>query len=419
MVVVVVVVCFVTKFKDLKLHHSPTKDLNYSDCVIRLDQDISIKSPMMMDENFQFLMPDAASGNITMVPGQTVLFVCAGDGNYFTEERIPRSTQHVNGSCVSGKTFYISGFLILVYDLTCSRTPSSTPRKTGETCNGDYTAAEIGFNFGNTSVKLYSICFDEDKCRSVYSKHILTPEVANRQFKTSFAFRSTDGFLYESLPGRRPYNLYTCKTERDNLESVLGSAEKVTSYMNCSTTGSPTQLSRGHLTPNGDFIYPYQQNATYYHANAAPQWQFCNNRNWKSLEERCRNYARNNKIVLTIYTGTSGQNSYLLDDNNNKQVLFLLPGQKIPVPLYYFKIVYNPSKKFGIAFILYNVHYNQSPQFFEIPEYDSICKETGWFSDDEINFNKGIIQCLTISEFLSVTGFKDFKDEVLDTIKYY
>lgn len=40
-------------------------------------------------------------------------------------------------------------------------------------------------------------------------------------------------------------------------------------------------LSRGHLTPDGDYSLLAEQDATYYYSNVVPQWQSVNNRNWK------------------------------------------------------------------------------------------------------------------------------------------
>lgn len=50
-------------------------------------------------------------------------------------------------------------------------------------------------------------------------------------------------------------------------------------------------FARGHLSPDADFIYDVQQDATYYFINAAPQFQAFNNGNWKACEGAVRSYA--------------------------------------------------------------------------------------------------------------------------------
>jgi len=47
-------------------------------------------------------------------------------------------------------------------------------------------------------------------------------------------------------------------------------------------------FSRGHLFPNGDPIYKYEKDSTFYYINAVPQWQITNAGNWEV------NFAINN-----------------------------------------------------------------------------------------------------------------------------
>ena len=44
-------------------------------------------------------------------------------------------------------------------------------------------------------------------------------------------------------------------------------------------------LSKGHLSPNADFIWNEWQQASYYYFNAAPQWQSINGGNWNEIDE--------------------------------------------------------------------------------------------------------------------------------------
>lgn len=50
-------------------------------------------------------------------------------------------------------------------------------------------------------------------------------------------------------------------------------------------------MAKGHLAPDAAFIYDAEQDATYYFANVAPQYQPFNNGNWKAMEGAIRDYA--------------------------------------------------------------------------------------------------------------------------------
>ena len=57
-------------------------------------------------------------------------------------------------------------------------------------------------------------------------------------------------------------------------------------------------FAKGHLTPDASAVYEYQQRATYYFINVAPQFQAFNNGNWKFLEIAARKLA-----AKYVYTG--------------------------------------------------------------------------------------------------------------------
>ena len=64
-------------------------------------------------------------------------------------------------------------------------------------------------------------------------------------------------------------------------------------------------MSRGHLTPDGDFSSEAGADSlTYTTTNCAPQWQPFNGGNWAKLEEGLRKYSKQKKRNLFIVTGT-------------------------------------------------------------------------------------------------------------------
>ena len=81
-------------------------------------------------------------------------------------------------------------------------------------------------------------------------------------------------------------------------------------------------LARGHLAPNGDFIFYSWMDSSFHFINVAPQWQCFNGSNllqiiccwnivipgfnWNYFESSCRNFAVERELDLVVYTGTIG-----------------------------------------------------------------------------------------------------------------
>lgn len=57
-------------------------------------------------------------------------------------------------------------------------------------------------------------------------------------------------------------------------------------------------LSRGHLSPDADFLLGTWQDLSYFYINTAPQWQTINGGNWLRLENLIRNFAISVSISL-------------------------------------------------------------------------------------------------------------------------
>lgn len=59
-----------------------------------------------------------------------------------------------------------------------------------------------------------------------------------------------------------------------------------------------TFISRGHLSPDGDFIFAHEQLLTYFFVNVAPQWQSINGGNWVRIENYVRKLATKVRFIL-------------------------------------------------------------------------------------------------------------------------
>ena len=93
----------------------------------------------------------------------------------------------------------------------------------------------------------------------------------------------------------------------------------------------------GHLTPSHITSYDDSVNHISFSLfNSAPQKPSFNRGSWKSLESSVEDSIKKYKKDVIIITG-------VIYDNNNPKVL---PNSKIPIPIYFFKILYIDNKKY-------------------------------------------------------------------------
>lgn len=155
-------------------------------------------------------------------------------------------------------------------------------------------------------------------------------------------------------------------------------------------------LARGHFSPMGDFVYGVMQAATFYYANVSPQWQSFNNGNWRSLEIAIRRLASISNLELTIYTGThgiyklNGKKVYLTNDASKKPTM--------PVPLFFWKVVYDQENSKVVAFIGLNDP-DADPTDNPLKGVCTVnCSSIKW-----IHFKKepisGLMYCCAVNEF--------------------
>jgi len=78
---------------------------------------------------------------------------------------------------------------------------------------------------------------------------------------------------------------YSRDQQQDTLTEVLGDRGLAEDYVEDS---GDFFLSRGHLSPNADFVYYAMQDSTFYFVNVAPQWQVFNGGNWVAAENALR-----------------------------------------------------------------------------------------------------------------------------------
>jgi len=103
-----------------------------------------------------------------------------------------------------------------------------------------------------------------------------------------------------------------------------------------------TGYDRGHLCPNAVFNYNKKlQKETFLTSNIAPQKPMLNRYLWAKIERFARYAAMQNKTVKVI-TGVCGKKEYI--DN------------KIIVPKYWYKIIFNSEGNYLISFLVPNIN---------------------------------------------------------------
>ena len=128
------------------------------------------------------------------------------------------------------------------------------------------------------------MCHDDDTETTFYVKHTILGSVLRASSKEEGRVGFKEGSVFfKTVSASKAYHQSGQKRLFDRLLGLVKSREVF-------AKGS-RYLSRGHLAPDADFVHREWQEATYFYANVAPQWQAFNNRNWKSVEGAVRNYA--------------------------------------------------------------------------------------------------------------------------------
>jgi DNA/RNA endonuclease G (NUC1) len=150
-------------------------------------------------------------------------------------------------------------------------------------------------------------------------------------------------------------------------------------------------FAKGHLFANADAIFKTHATATYTYFNAVPQWQSINNGNWKSLENRIRDYSAGFGL-MKIQTGGYG--------NADPSRIFKLSPNGPPIPKWIYKKVYISDN----LYYLFNV-YND---IFDINVSNdhwclyktNLCAQSGntWYMPNYRDQFKGQMYCCMIYE---------------------
>lgn len=262
----------------------------------------------------------------------------------------------------------------------CSSVIDGNTLTRNETCGENGTLIHIGFQLAEDFVKLIDVCYNRKRASTIYTRHIIQGIAIRNAMKSSvrpWTFKTT-----EVPKNFDAATAYTKAQQQIRFTEILSSEDTAKEILN------KTYIARGHLAPDGDFLYVSWQFTTYYYINVAPQWQAVNNGNWKVVENSVRTKADQLKDDLIVFTG--GHDILKLNDKD-----FSLQNEGFDIPKWSWKIIKHAASDSGIAFVtLNNPFATLSPQNL----CEDICDSTKWNWTGRKTLSKGYTICCRVSD---------------------
>nr|AKB95588.1 DNA/RNA non-specific endonuclease [Sesamia inferens] len=354
-----------------------------NDCILSLTRDFGSPGPVFI-RNGAFMEVNTAVGNITFGRSETVQVSCPGTkrkillGNYTT------SYDTLEAHCISNTTFRVDRRIVNFKEIRCNTQPYFTTQESSETCHGQNHIYHVGYKVRSTFHSLYEACHDKNLVLTHFVKHRLTPTSVFRQNglkRPPF----TEGNMFGKI---RMNEVYKIDGQIMALDAILGT------NMSRNYLTKKQFLSRGHLTANADYPTSALIRATFHYVNTAPQWFRGNAGDWAALEDglRRRVQARGGKV--TVYTGTHGVMT-LPDKRGHMQEVYLHADANnnldVPVPMYFYKLVYDKQQKTAAVFISINSSFYNETLINTLLFCDNICDGNSQFSWLKWRSNDGTV----------------------------
>ncbi|CAH0559523.1 unnamed protein product [Brassicogethes aeneus] len=361
-------------------------------CFISVNRNINEPQPLILNKAGTSILEPKIEPDIIEIPeGGKFKLACVGN-HLFADGKTYSEIETV--TCRSG-LFSIQNDLYNFGQITCEYYPENIARYSGFFCGGNYREIEIGFQLPKRFLRLVGICFDPLVQTTLYSKYLLTSSIYGRQHNFSRPSWIEDDFYHF---GEDTVNMiYSQKRQLQTINSLLGLDPESKEIVDTSTKH---YLARGHLTAKADFIFGIQQQVTFHLVNVAPQWEIFNENNWLAVENDVRNYAIDRNATLEVYTGTYGVMTLPHSKTGEQIEVYLYnEGEEVglPVPLLYWKAVYNRKTKSGVVVIGVNNPYIDDVSDAIICE--DISKSISWGSWSKKDFVNGYIYVCTLEDF--------------------
>ncbi|XP_063974978.1 uncharacterized protein LOC135161383 [Diachasmimorpha longicaudata] len=358
------------------------------------DGDLQEPQPLILshsNKSYNFLYPQKTTGELTLNFAEKFILSCPGKRNFIRGIASLKRTTEIEAVCLRGTTFVTRGARFDFTSVSCNILPFHKARSSEYRCYGDSSHIEIGFQLERGFLPTFKVCRDNETFTTYYTKYLLSKSIGAYHSGFPRPFNWISGNFY----GKYDINsLYKRNSQLETLTRLLDSERLANKYISGSAF-----MSRGHLTAKVDFVYGSAQRSTFWYLNAAPQWQQFNGGNWETLESSVRRFADRNSLDLIVYTGTHGQMS-LMDENNNPVPIYLYADgdeYALPVPRFFWKIIYDPERMLGTAFVGVN-----DPYAAEITDDMFICKDIAdrvkWLTWQGNNIYKGVSYACSIDD---------------------
>eukprot|EP00088_Acartia_fossae_P004726 TRINITY_DN12039_c0_g1_i1.p1 TRINITY_DN12039_c0_g1~~TRINITY_DN12039_c0_g1_i1.p1 ORF type:complete len:466 (+),score=83.33 TRINITY_DN12039_c0_g1_i1:41-1438(+) len=387
-------------------------------CKIALDS-LTGKYPPLLLQNSEFILPKSENAEgkrfLDIDGGANIQLYCHGsvryqDSTILQGTNLP-SASSVELTCKDGDFVTADNKKVSVEKATCSRRQEPRLLKTQEECSSiggdgrtsdfaDLFTVQIGFMIGDKFIEQIRLCQDEKVYATIWTNHTVHGQSIDFRdiddSRPSFRIDNTylkRFFTWTTSTSMNSY--YSKKTQATTIKKLLGHNEINGKPVIETSSRGTNYFAKGHLSPDAGFIYNINQDATYYYFNVAPQFQSFNNGNWKALEINTRDLASSLGKDVSIWTGTHGVLSYADKYGEMTDIYLYLKDQTryVPAPLYYWKVVYDPTTQTGAAFIGLN-----DPHATEPPTElcDNVCSSMSWVDWSITELDAGYMYCCSI-----------------------
>lgn len=351
-------------------------------------------SPSKASRNF--LYPSKKSGNIEFERDESLYLACPGTRNRIIGiPGLENLTKEGEARCINDQTFILSNLKFNFSSVSCKNLPSHEAIRTKSPCYKNASKIiKIGFTLENEFITTHEVCRDDKTFSTYYTKFNLTHKI---------------NFFHSGYPRPRNWKsgnfygklkmdlIYRTSGQELTIAKQIGSVELAKKYIE---PDESKYLAKGHMVAKADFVYGSAQTSTFWYLNAAPQWQTFNAGNWNSLEYDVRKLADKRSLDLVVYTGIHQQMT-LNDINNNKVPIYMYINNtrkyEIPVPRFYWKIIYDTVSKNGTGFVGLNDPYADkiTDDMFIC---DDISKRIKWLSWKANKISKGLSYACTVDD---------------------